>query len=62
MITANRPNSPENGFHVAENISSEMDSSVKILKEPFIRITNNKKNKKITDIVTKSISRVPTVS
>lgn len=62
MITAKRPNSPEKGFHVEENINLEMDSSPKILREPFIRTPNNKKNKKITDTVTKSINRVPKAS
>jgi hypothetical protein len=62
MITAKRPNSPEKGFHVEENINSEMDSSPKILREPFMRTPNNKKNKKITDTVTKSINRVPKAS
>jgi hypothetical protein len=62
MITAKRPNSPEKGFHVEENISSEMGSSPNILREPFMRTTNNKKNKKITDTVTKNINPVPKAS
>jgi hypothetical protein len=62
MITAKSPNSPENGFHDEENMSSDRDCSSNMLKEPSIRIPNNKKNKKITDTVTMSINRVPTIS
>jgi len=62
IITAKRPNSPENGFHVEENRRLERDSSESILREPFMRTATSKKNKKIMDAVTKNISRVPKVS
>ncbi len=62
IITAKRPNSPEKGFHVEENMRSERDLVSNIPKEPFMRMINNKKNKKITKTVTKSINRVPKAS
>jgi hypothetical protein len=61
-ITAKRPNSPEKGFHVEENRRLERDSSASIVREPFIRTAKSKKNKKMTDAVTKSISLVPKIS
>ena len=62
MITAKRPNFPEKGFHVEDNMSSERDCSPNMPREPFIRTANNKKNKKITDAVTNNINRVPKAS
>ena len=62
MMTAKRPNSPEKGFHVEDNINLESDWFCNILVEPVIRIINNKKNKNITDTVTKSIILVPKAS
>lgn len=62
MMTAKRPNSPENGFHVEENNRSVRDSFERILKEPLMRTAKSKKKRKMTDAVTRSINLVPNAS
>jgi hypothetical protein len=61
-MTAKRPNFPEKGFHVEENTISVADCSLSTSNDPLMRMTNSKKNKKITEMVTESMMPLPNIS